>query len=162
MRQLRFARHEFQRALVGFPEADAERRLLPMNSISWIIGHLAQQEQQNWLTRLQGQTLFPHLNEQYGYGKPASTPPYSEVMDIWQSVTKTSDPFLNQLATQYLQEPMFDDGELPGFNIGTFILRVTYHYWFHIGEILSIRQMLEHEGLPDFVGDIYHQAPFLS
>jgi len=27
--------------LDGTPEADGERRLLPMNSIGWIVGHLA-------------------------------------------------------------------------------------------------------------------------
>ena len=41
--QLRFARHEFQRALEGVSDEDARRRLLPMNCISWNIGHLAWQ-----------------------------------------------------------------------------------------------------------------------
>ncbi len=158
--QLQFARTELSRALVGLSEEDAQKRLLPMNSISWIIGHLAQQEQQNWLTRLQGQTLYPHLSEQFGYGQPASTPPLHEVLEAWYEITEASNPFLDQLSTTDFQAAMFADGELPGMNVGTFMLRVTYHYWFHIGEILSIRQMLGHKNLPDYVGDIYHQAPF--
>lgn len=158
--QLRFARTECRRALAGLPEADAQKRIMPMNSISWIIGHLAQQEQQNWLTRLQDQTPVPHLTEQFGYGKPASTPPLTAVLAVWQQVTETSDPFLDSLKAVDLQKAMFAGGELPGFNIGTFILRVTYHYWFHIGEILSIRQLLGHTNLPEYVGDIYHAAPF--
>jgi len=28
--------------------------------------------------------------------------------------------------------------------VGDAIQRVTYHYWFHIGEILAIRQLLGH------------------
>lgn len=159
--QLRFARSELQRALNNLPEADAEKRILPMNSISWIIGHLAQQEQQNWLTRLQDQTPIPHLTEHFGYGRPASTPPLSEVMTAWETVTSSSDPFLEQLTTADFEAPMFTDGDLPGFNVGTFMLRVIYHYWFHIGEILAIRQMLGHEELPDFVGPIYDKAPYL-
>ncbi|MGH2493818.1 MAG: DinB family protein [Ktedonobacteraceae bacterium] len=65
--QLRFTRSEFTRALQGISETDAGLRVLPMNCISWNIGHLAWQEQLNWLTRLQGQTPLPHLNELVGY-----------------------------------------------------------------------------------------------
>jgi hypothetical protein len=37
--------------------------------------------------------------------------------------------------------------------------RVTYHYWFHLGESQAIRQMLGHRDLPAFVGDI-NSAPY--
>jgi len=39
--QLRFARSEFVRCLETVPPEDALRRLLPMNCLSWIVGHLA-------------------------------------------------------------------------------------------------------------------------
>ena len=52
--QLRFARSEFVRALAGIGEAEARRRLEPMNCLSWMVGHLADQEQRYWLER-QGQ-----------------------------------------------------------------------------------------------------------
>jgi hypothetical protein len=42
--QLRFVRSEFRRALADVDDADARRRFLPMNCISWNIGHLAWQE----------------------------------------------------------------------------------------------------------------------
>jgi hypothetical protein len=35
-----------------------------------------------------------------------------------------------------------------------------YHYWFHIGEILAIRQILGHPRLPEFVGDLEKLAPY--
>jgi hypothetical protein len=37
---------------------------------------------------------------------------------------------------------------------------MTYHYWFHIGEILAIRQMLGHRRLPEYVGSIEAKAPY--
>jgi hypothetical protein len=40
------------------------------------------------------------------------------------------------------------------------MLRMTYHYWFHIGEIQAIRQMLGHTGLGSYVGDIEERAPY--
>jgi len=29
-----------------------------------------------------------------------------------------------------------------------------YHYWYHIGEAHAIRDMLGHQDLPEFVGDM--------
>jgi hypothetical protein len=43
--QLRFARSEFTRCLEGISEEDARRRITPMNCISWMVGHMAAQEQ---------------------------------------------------------------------------------------------------------------------
>jgi hypothetical protein len=35
--QLRFARSEFRRCLEGVSDEDSRKRLLPMNSISWMV-----------------------------------------------------------------------------------------------------------------------------
>ena len=83
--QLGFTRSEFKRALEGISNADAHRRFLPMNCISWNIGHLAWQEQRYWLTRLQGKTPLPHINELVGYGQPACTPPLAEMWEAWST-----------------------------------------------------------------------------
>ena len=40
------------------------------------------------------------------------------------------------------------------------IRRMLYHYWYHTGESLAIRQMLQHADLPEFVGDIDGEAPY--
>ena len=47
--QLWFARSELLRCLDGVPAEDAQRRLLPMNCISWVVGHLANQENAYWV-----------------------------------------------------------------------------------------------------------------
>jgi hypothetical protein len=52
--QLRFARSEFARGLDGVGAEEARRRLLPMNSIGWMIGHMASQEYRYWIYRAQG------------------------------------------------------------------------------------------------------------
>ena len=36
----------------------------------------------------------------------------------------------------------------------------SHHYWFHIGEILAIRQLLGHPHRPEFVGDLETRAPY--
>src|SRR5262245_6841825 len=102
--QLRFTRSEWLRALDGVTEEDACKRLLPMNSIGWIVGHLAWQEQRYWLTFSQGQTPVPELNEVVGYGRPASTPSLEEMLAAWRAITAAADPWLDQVTTARLQE----------------------------------------------------------
>src|SRR5258705_13753631 len=72
--QLRFARSEFRRGVRGTPEADGARRLEPMNSIGWIVAHMAWHEQRYWLTRGLGTIPRPELNEIAANGGPATTP----------------------------------------------------------------------------------------
>jgi uncharacterized damage-inducible protein DinB len=155
--QLRFTRSEFTRALAGLSDADARHRFLPMNSISWAIGHLASAEQNLWLTSMQGQTPRPQLDELYGYGQPASTPKLSEMWEAWQTITQMTDLLLNTLTTEMLQIT----NEEYQRTTGSLLMRFIYHYWFHMGEIMAIRQLLGHSDLPEFVGDLDTQAPYL-
>ena len=156
--QLRFTRSEFRRGLRGTPEADAVRRLEPMNSIGWIVAHMAWHEQRYWLTRGTGQTPRPELNEIAANGGPATTPPLREMLDAWRAVTATADPWLDGLTAADLPEALPGSG--PKRTIGSAIQRVIYHYWFHTGEILAIRQVLGHPRLPEFVGNIDAEAPY--
>lgn len=158
--QLRFTRSELKRALAGLTDDDARRRLLPMNCISWNIGHLAWQEQRYWLTRAQGQILLPHLNELFAFGAPASTPPLEEMWQAWETIIQASDPWLEAVTTEKLQEHVILDGQVSPFIFGSLLQRVLYHYWYHIGESMAIRQMLGHANLPEFVGNIDQEAPY--
>jgi uncharacterized damage-inducible protein DinB len=159
--QLRFTRDEFKRALEGLTDAEARRRFLPMNCISWNIGHLAWQEQRYWLWRGQGQLLLPHINDLFAYGAPASTPGLDEIWAAWHTITEAADPWLDTLSTEKLQQQVVVDGQPSGFIFGSLLQRVIYHYWYHTGENMAIRQLLGHTDLPEFVGDLDTQAPYL-
>ena len=161
--QLQFTRQEFQRALEGITAEDAIKRFEPMNCLSWIVGHLAAQEQIYWLTHTQGLTPVPEVNA-CGYGQPASTPALDEMWTAWHQITTASDEWLNTLTTEDLlnHTPRRDKpGTSFGENIGTRLRRTTYHYWFHLGESQAIRQMLCHSNLPGFVGDLGGQVPYI-
>ena len=131
-----------------------------MNCISWIIGHLAWHEHRYWLELAQGKMLFPNLNKVYAYGAPMSTPALDEMLAIWNSVTRAADPFLDTLTNEILQSDLLRNGKSVGQSIGSALRRMTYHYWFHIGEIQAIRQMLGQANLPEYVGDIETEAPY--
>ncbi len=158
--QLRFTRSEWQLALANLSDQDAQRRVEPMNSISWIIGHLAGQEQRYWLYRGQGKTLVPQLNEFIGYGSLPSTPPLQEMLAAWHKVTEAADPFLDTLTPEILQTRLTGSGEPDDETAGSRLQRVLYHYWYHIGEILAIRQMLGHRDLPEFVDDFGEESEY--
>jgi len=157
--QLRFARSELMRGLEGISAADACSRLYPMNCISWIVGHLANQEHTYWVRVAQHKDLYPELNALVGYGKPASTPALDEMMAIWAAVTRAADVFLDTLTPEKLQGFMERNGKPVDESTGTLLLRNIYHYWYHIGEAMAIRQQLGHTSLPEYVGEM-NRAPY--
>ena len=176
--QLRFARSEFVRCLEGVSDEDARHRIMPMNCISWMVGHMAAQEQYYFVYFPQGNVPHPQLNKLVGFGHPATTPPLDEMWRAWHDITTAADPFLDSLAEEQLE--IYPEQETKGFedslfgmlsdeemakvlaegsvqageSFGTRILRVTYHYFFHTGEAHAIRQQLGHPNLPFFVGNM--------
>jgi hypothetical protein len=159
--QLRFTRGEFMRSVKGVGDDDACKRLLPMNCLSWNVGHLAWQEQRYFLYYGQGgQLLLPEIDKAFAYGAPASTPPLKEVIAAWQTITKAADPWLDGLTSADLQKQVISNGKPIQRIYGNLLQRVIYHYWYHTGENMAIRQMLGHDRLAQFVGDIDEKAPY--
>ena len=153
--QLRFTRSEFIRGLRGISEEDAQKHLLPMNCISWNVGHLTWHEQRYFLTFAQGIELYPEITRRFAYGAPASTPPLAEMLAAWEAVTAAADPWLDALTTPKLREVLIKNRIT-----GNMLQRVIYHYWYHNGENQAIRQQLGNTGLEEFVGNIDEEASY--
>ena len=154
VRQLQFTRREFLRGLQGVTAEEAIHRFAPMNCISWIIGHLANQENRYWVHYTQTQKLASGLNNLVGYGRPASTPPLEDMWIAWHTITQAADGYLETLTPELLHaHPKWNGRRIPE-STGTLLLRNIHHYWYHLGEALAIRQMLGHTNLPEFVGDM--------
>ena len=126
---------------------------MPVNSIGWIVGHLAWHEQYYWLTRAHGEILIPELIDLVGFNTPASKPPLKKMISCWEKITLASDEYLIGLKKEDLLNHMDVKGKELSFNIGTMISRVIYHYWYHNGEMQALRQIMGHSDLPDFVSD---------
>ena len=81
-------------------------------------------------------------------------------MEALQTVTQAADAWLvfftDAASTQIYTSPT--GGWTTSF--GNLLQRVIYHYWYHTGENLAIRQQLGHSNLPEFVGNIDSQAPY--
>jgi hypothetical protein len=115
---------------------------------------LANQEQGWWLVLAQDRLLVPGLDDLVGYRKPASTPPLDEMWMAWHTITQAADEYLDTLTTATLQTHLLDKGAPRPESIGTMILRNSYHYWYHTGEAHAIRDILGHQNLPEYVGDM--------
>lgn len=152
--QLRFTRSELVRCLEGITDEEAKKQFASMNCISWIIGHLADQENRYWVRFAQGEKRHPELKELVGYGRPATTPNLDEMWMIWQEITKTADNFLENITSQDMEVFFQVRGKQVSENVGTLLMRNIYHYWFHTGEAYAIRQLLGHSNLPEFVGNM--------
>lgn len=158
--QLRFARKEFRRGIEGISDEEARQRFLPLNAIGWNVGHLAWHEQRDWLINEQGIVLLPDVDQQFASGAPASTPPLADAWLAWETVTAAADPWLDALTGETLLTPAHRNGQPRDVTIGSRMLRMIYHYWYHTGENAAIRQNLGHADLPQFVGAIEREAPF--
>lgn len=157
--QLRFTRGEFLRCLDGLSARDASVQHGQMNCISWTIGHLAAHENNIFVFLAQNKITHPNLRKTCGFGSPRSTPNLDEMRAAWRDVTAQADVFLDTLTTEKLLEHFQWQGEPLKESIGTMLQRTIYHYWYHLGEVHAIRQMLGHRDLPEFVGDM-RGAPF--
>jgi hypothetical protein len=127
VRQLRFARSEFIRCLEGVTNEEGQQQVGQMNSISWIVGHLANHEHFLWVVSAQDEVLFPELHEVVGYGKPANAPLLDEMWDVWQQVTACADEYLDTLSEEMMVAFLSYKGKPLRENIGTTLMRNTYH-----------------------------------
>jgi hypothetical protein len=96
----------------------------------------------------------------FSYGAPACTPSLASAWEAWHTITQAADPWLDTLTTEQLQRPVDFEGVPIPLQFGSLLQRVLYHYWYHTGENMAIRQMLGHTDLPEFVGDIDIEAPY--
>jgi hypothetical protein len=158
--QFRFTRSEWLRSLEGVTDEDAAQQLGSLNCISWIVGHMAWHEQRYWLTLAQDRTPHPLLNELAASGGARTTPSYSEMRAIWVDVAAQADPYLDSLTAETIHAVLQQHGPIWVQSAGSGLQRMIYHYWYHLGEIQAIRQMLGHTDLPEFVGEIEVEAPF--
>jgi hypothetical protein len=130
-----------------------------MNSISWMVGHMAWHERQVWFRRARGLKVEPVLDA-FATGQSASVPSFAAMQAAWDRIVAGADPFLGNLTTADLeQRPQHDPRPNPPI-IGSQIQYVTYHYWSHLGEVSAVRQILGHSGLAQYVGDLPPEAEY--
>ncbi|MEM9955097.1 MAG: DinB family protein [Chloroflexota bacterium] len=155
--QLQFTRQKFIDGFQNVSAEDAQRCIDPMNSLSWIIGHLAVHELRVWVEIAQGRLFGENVLVCEG-GKAKTNPNFDHMLRSWHLITSTADDYLDHLTQDDMQTHFMWQGKQEREDIGTMLQRNIYHYWYHIGEAQSIRQMLGHPDLIQYVGAIPHSA----
>ncbi|MBZ0293523.1 MAG: DinB family protein [Anaerolineae bacterium] len=144
--QLRFTRSEWLRGLQDVGAEESLQRFEPMNCISWMVGHLARQEQNYWVKIAQGRVIVPEIEEL------PLVPPLAPMWEAWHAITQAADEYLDTLTPDMLLQHHTWEGQPLAESTGTRLYRNIYHYWYHLGESQAVRQMLGHRDLPQFVG----------
>ncbi len=151
----RFAISEFERNLEGLTDDEARVRAkkadgTEMNSISWTIGHIAA----HWI----GVSAYASGEDsQRRFLGPDANPTPLSLSEALEMVgeARTACDWLgganDKLLSTTREEHIASLGGQE--SIGTALVRVTLHTWFHLGEINAMRQMLGHGEIP-FVGQL--------
>jgi hypothetical protein len=82
------------------------------------------------------------------------------MLAAWRTIIQAADPWLDSLTGEMLAQHVISNGRPISRIYGNLLQRVIYHYWYHLGENMAIRQMLGHKRLPQFVGNIDTRAPY--
>jgi hypothetical protein len=161
-----FAIRNFQRGLEGLTDAEARTRFKKadggaMNSISWTAGHIAW----HW-TRLATRAAsadssasepFADLRGRvfrFRTGSDDPTPPpLDEVLGLLNEA-RAANAWLDRVDEPTMASLAWNSAEgnrRLDENVGTTLMRVVLHTWFHAGEVNAMRQMLGHAEI-EFVG----------
>ncbi|MDJ0755130.1 MAG: DinB family protein [Ardenticatenaceae bacterium] len=149
-----FTREKWLSGYADISAEDAVKRIGDANSVSWMVGHLACFEQFTWCQLAQGITVVEELRV-YDFGQPATTPALNEVLEMWHKVMPVADQYLETLTTADMSTHLvLPNGAKFRDDIGTTILRHTWHYWYHLGEMRALRSGMQHKNMPQFVGNM--------
>ena len=119
---------------------DIKKVFPPLNSIGWLMGHSSvyNYEIANKIKEIE----IPEEANKYRNGQPHSTPDLKDIVSLWENSVLTVKNSLKLLTDDDLSSKITWIKEDEEINFGTDITRMIFHYWNHLGEIASVRQLL--------------------
>ena len=121
-------------------DSDVKRVFPPLNCIGWLMGHSAvyNYEIANKVKNIN----IPEEANNYRNGQPHSTPDLKDIVKLWEDSVATVKNSLKLISDEDLSSKITWVKDDEKINFGTDISRMTFHYWNHLGEIASVRQLL--------------------
>ena len=139
---------ELERIAGALPTPGQGRAIGRLNAGSWVVAHVAQQQEAYWCTGAQGLEPDEWLAAlDVGFGSEASVPDYHEALEAFARVRARSIPYLRSLRDEDLDavmEPSGDSGGAP--TVGDLLVRAVGHVFVHTGELATIASLV---GAPD-------------
>lgn len=125
---------------IDLSDSDVKRVFPPLNCIGWLMGHSAvyNYEIANKVKNIN----IPEEANNYRNGQPHSTPDLKDIVKLWEDSVATVKNSLKLISDEDLSSKITWVKDDEKINFGTDISRMTFHYWNHLGEIASVRQLL--------------------
>lgn len=139
---------EVERVAGALPTPGQGRAIGRLNAGSWIVAHVAQQQEAYWCTgaqRLDPDEWLAGLD--VGFGSEPSVPDYAESLAAFGRVRARAIPYLRSLRDVDLDSVMESSagsGRAP--TVGDLLVRSVGHLFVHTGELATIASLV---GAPD-------------
>ena len=136
---------EVERVAGALPTPGHGRAIGRLNAGSWIVAHVAQQQEAYWCTGAQGLEPDAWLaGLDVGFGSEPSVPDYAESLAAFGRVRARAIPYLRSLRDGDLDAVMEPFGR--GQTVGDLLVRSVGHLFVHTGELATIASLV---GAPD-------------
>ena len=134
---------ELERVAAALPTPGQGRAIGRLNAGSWVVAHVAQQQEAYWCTGAQGLDPDEWLaGLEVGFGSEPSVPDYRESLDAFARTRARSIPYLRSLRDEDLESVMAGRAE----TVGDLLVRAVGHVFVHTGELATIASLV---GAPD-------------
>ena len=139
---------ELERAAEALPTPGQGRAIGRLNAGSWIVAHVAQQQEAYWCTGAQGLDPDEWLaGLEVGFGSEPSVPDYRDSLAAFARVRAAAIPYLRSLHNDDLDTVMERAGSSRrGETVGDLLVRSVGHLFVHTGELATIASLV---GAPD-------------
>lgn len=141
---------DFDRALEGVTEEEATRQVLGGSSFAWTLAHVSSAID-SWLNgRFQGFRIEPLLaEERFRYGGSGLATDYTKIREAVDRVRALAEPYMLGLSEDDLELTLPYDGSHSAFRehgiqLRAAILQNAVHHHYHVGEIVTKRELLGH------------------
>lgn len=139
---------EVERVAGALPTPGQGRAIGRLNAGSWIVAHVAQQQEAYWCTGAQGLEPDEWLaGLDVGFGSEPSVPDYAESLAAFGRVRARAIPYLRSLRDgdlDSIMESSRGSGGAP--TVGDLLVRSVGHLFVHTGELATIASLV---GAPD-------------
>ncbi len=145
VRLLLDARDEFRRVAEAVPNPGRGGAIGRLNPGSFIVAHIATQDDLVWNVALQGLEPDAWLAAaNASHGAPRSTPDYDEALAALDRTFARSEATVTALAEADLACEI--SSHVPGRTVAAQLARSTAHTWSHAGELATLASLV---GAPD-------------
>ncbi|MCY3656616.1 MAG: DinB family protein [Chloroflexi bacterium] len=136
---------EVERVAGALPTPGQGRAIGRLNAGSWIVAHVAQQQEAYWCTGAQGLEPDEWLaGLDVGFGSEPSVPNYAESLAAFGRVRANAIPYLRSLRREDLNAVMESSGSTQ--TVADLLVRSIGHLFVHTGELATIASLV---GAPD-------------